>query len=68
MWSACPYQDAGSDSHEISGNVCTGRSRGAGAHIAGGRGRATITVDDSGGADYTRIQDAIDDAIISSLT
>lgn len=30
--------------------------------LAGGAGAATITVDDSGGADYTRIQDAIDNA------
>ncbi len=30
--------------------------------LAGGAGAATLTVDDSGGADYTRIQDAIDNA------
>jgi|GEM_PF-609752 len=30
--------------------------------MASGAGAATLTVDDSGGADYTRIQDAIDNA------
>lgn len=30
--------------------------------LAGGAGAATLTVDDSGGANYTRIQDAIDNA------
>jgi nitrous oxidase accessory protein NosD len=30
--------------------------------LAGGAGAATLTVDDSGGANYTRIQDAIDKA------
>jgi hypothetical protein len=29
--------------------------------MAGGAGAATLTVDDSGGADYTRIQDAVND-------
>jgi len=54
----------------ISNNICGGHTLGIAAGIAmlvlllliGGAGAATLTVDDSGGADYTKIQDAIDNA------
>ena len=32
--------------------------------LVGGAGAATLTVDDSGGANYTKIQDAIDNASV----
>jgi len=35
--------------------------------MAGGAGAATLTVDDSGGADYTRIQDAINNSNASDI-
>ena len=34
--------------------------------LAGGAGAATITVDDSGGADYMKIQGAVNNAITSN--